>query len=130
MKNIPDIIKENGFDFSWDNKKVWNLELPVEEIDIQELEWILDLPFWNTKGNSYDLSAREVLTHPEMYPYHTQRINKSDTTYPIDIMKNKKGKWLILDGLHRLVKLLSEGRVKILVRKVPKELLHLIKTEY
>jgi|GEM_PF-3258360 len=36
-KEFPKIIQEIGFDFDWDVKKVWNLEVPETEIDIQEL---------------------------------------------------------------------------------------------
>jgi len=36
-KEIPQIIKDVGFDFSWDSKKVWALNFPVEEMNIQDL---------------------------------------------------------------------------------------------
>ena len=35
---LPGEIKKVGFDFRWDTKKVWALDLPVEEIPIEELE--------------------------------------------------------------------------------------------
>ncbi len=50
----------------------------------------------------------------------------ADLTYPIDIMENK-GRWLILDGLHRLMKAYSLGMKKVVVRKVPRELIPQIK---
>lgn len=28
----PQIIKDVGFDFMWDSKKVWALNIPVEEM--------------------------------------------------------------------------------------------------
>ena len=37
-RKLPKIIKDVGFDFSWDESKVWALDVPVEEIDITELE--------------------------------------------------------------------------------------------
>jgi len=43
----------------------------------------------------------------------------SDLKYPIDIMRNK-GKWLLLDGLHRLVKAKILGYSSIYVRKIPR----------
>ena len=45
---------------------------------------------------------------------------QADLSHPIDIMKNK-GRWLILDGLHRLVKLKIQGKEKIRVRKIPRK---------
>ena len=35
--NIPQIIKDVGFDFSWSEEKVWALDVPVEEMAIEEL---------------------------------------------------------------------------------------------
>jgi len=43
----------------------------------------------------------------------------ADLSYPIDIMENK-GRWLILDGLHRLVKAKILGFDKVKVRKIPR----------
>ena len=42
----PQIIKDVGFDFTWDSKKVWALDIPIEEMDIQDLIWHFDIPFW------------------------------------------------------------------------------------
>lgn len=44
---------------------------------------------------------------------------KADMKYPIDIMRNK-GRWLILDGLHRLMKAYLLGMKKVRVRKIPR----------
>jgi hypothetical protein len=120
---FPEIIKENGFDFRWDIKRVWALDIPVEEIDVAELDWIFDLPFWSDGQASYNLTAREVIANPEKYPDHHNRLQECDTSYPIDIMKNLKGKWLILDGLHRLVKLVTDGNTKVKVRKLSRDLI-------
>jgi hypothetical protein len=45
---------------------------------------------------------------------------RADLSYPIDIMENK-GRWLILDGLHRLVKAYKNGQKTVKVRKIPRE---------
>jgi hypothetical protein len=50
----------------------------------------------------------------------TEKIEKADTSYPIDIMENK-GRWLILDGLHRLVKLYEQGEKTVKVRIIPRK---------
>lgn len=42
----------------------------------------------------------------------------SDISYPIDIMENK-GRLVILDGLHRLVKCKILGMYKVKVRIIP-----------
>jgi len=43
----------------------------------------------------------------------------SNLNYPIDIMQNK-GRWLILDGLHRLIKSKILGMKKVKIRKIPR----------
>ncbi len=118
-KVVPKIIKEVGFDFSWSEKKVWALDLPVEKMDIKNLEWHFDIPFWNTEAGHYDLKPREVINFPENHKKEYARTMQADLSYPIDIMENK-GHWLILDGLHRLVKAKILGKDEVMVRKVPR----------
>jgi|SRR3989344_4640198 len=118
-KILPKIIEEVGFDFDWDIKKVWKLNYPVEEIDIKELEWHFEIPFWNTKNSYYDLTPNEVINNPIKFKDEYDRTMKADLSHPIDIMKNK-GKLLILDGLHRLVKAKISGYKKVSVRKIPR----------
>ena len=119
LKELPKIIQEVGFDFIWDNKKVWSLDCPVKKIDISLLEWHFEIPFWNTKIGYYDLKPIDVINFPDKHNEEYERTMKADTSHPIDIMKNK-GRWLILDGLHRLVKLKILGKTKIQVRKIPR----------
>lgn len=121
MKNIPEQIREIGFDFIWNNRKVWELDLPVEDMEVKELEWHLDIPFWNKPDNGYyDLTPNEVLQSPDIYKDEYNRTMNADMTYPIDIMYWKK-RWLMLDGLHRLVKAKLLGYDSIKARKIPRE---------
>lgn len=118
MNNL-ELIKKVGFDFSWDEKRVWELDIPVTTMYVSELEWHFDVPFWFEKGGVYNLSPRDVMEHPEEHLEEWGRIQHADTSYPLDIMENK-GKWLLLDGLHRLVKLFIEGKNEVQVRIVPR----------
>ena len=117
---LPDIIKEVGFDFDWENGKVWQLNIPVTEIDIDELTWHFDIPFHWHKGGVYNLKSREIIENPKKYQEEYERTVKADMKYPIDIMENK-GRWLILDGLHRLMKAYIQGMRKVNVRIIPME---------
>jgi tRNA uridine 5-carbamoylmethylation protein Kti12 len=121
------LLIENGFDFPFwiDMNKLWALNVPVETISIDELEWMLDVPQWKDERGYRVLTPREVLESLDKYPEHKQRIDECDTSYAIDIMKNKKDKWLIHDGYHRLIKLYSEGQKLIKVRKIPEEIIYL-----
>ncbi len=126
-RKLPKIIEEVGFDFSWDEEKVWQLDYPVEEIPIDELTWHFRVPFiWSQPDGYYDVEPQEVLNNPNKHPEEYKRTMQVDLSYPIDIMY-WKGHWLILDGLHRLMKasLLNDKIVK--VRKIPESAIPLIK---
>lgn len=119
-QDIPQIIKDVGFEFDWDVKKVWALDIPVEDMDIEELAWHFDIPFHWVGNETYNVTSRQVIDNLEKYPEEYERTMKSDLKYPIDIMWNK-GRWLILDGLHRLVKAHLQGEETVRVRKIPRE---------
>lgn len=118
-EDIPQIIKEVGFDFSWSEEKVWALEVPAEDMDIAELTWHFDIPFlW--EGGVYNLKPQEVIDNPDRHMKEYVRTMSADLLHPIDIMENK-GRWLILDGLHRLMKASILKMKKVQVRKVSRD---------
>ena len=118
-RNLPDIIKQVGFDFSWDEKKVWQLDYPAEEMPTSELTWHLDIPFiWSKPNGYYDIKPSEVINQPEKFREEYERTMQADMSYPIDVMCWKE-RWLILDGLHRLMKLSIQGKEIVSVRKIP-----------
>ncbi len=116
---IPQIIKDVGFDFNWSEKKVWALDISVEDLSINELSWHFSIPFLWENG-VYNLKPEEVINCPELHKEEYDRVMRSDLIYPIDIMDNK-GRWLILDGLHRLMKSEIKGLKTVKVRKIPRE---------
>lgn len=122
----PSIIEQVGFDFSWDERKVWELDVPKERMDIRELEWHLAVPFLWSPGGYYDIMPQQVLDDPEQYTDEYVRTLAADTTFPIDIMW-WRGRWVILDGLHRLMKQYKDGVDVVEVRKVPEEFIAIIK---
>ncbi|HNZ86355.1 MAG TPA: hypothetical protein PLD95_02010 [bacterium] len=119
QKELPQIIKDVGFDFSWDEGKVWKLDEPISEMDIKELEWHFDIPFWCENGD-YNLTPGVVINNPKKHKKEYERIMLCDLKYPLDIMENN-GKWLLLDGLHRLTKAYIQGNKTVVVRKIPRE---------
>ena len=118
-KEIPQIIKDVGFDFDWSEEKVWKLDVPVVEMAIKELVWHFDVPFLWENG-VYNLKPQSVIDNPESHKEEYARTMRADLMHPIDIMENK-GRWLILDGLHRLMKASILGIKKVNVRKIPRE---------
>ena len=84
-KKIPKIIEEVGFGFDWDENKVWNLNIAVEEMPISDLVWHFDIPFWNFLDKNYNLSPNEVILNPKKYKTEFNRTMNADLSYPIDI---------------------------------------------
>lgn len=126
---LPKIIEEVGFDFSWDEQKVWKLQYPIEQISIDELTWHFKVPFiWSKPNGYYDVEPQEVLDNPNNHPEEYQRTMEADLSYPIDIMY-WKGRWLILDGLHRLMKASLQNDKTVKVRKIPESAIPLIKMD-
>ena len=128
-EKLPKIIKEVALDFEWDNEKVWQLKAEVEKISLSELEWQLDIPFWDTSKERYVLTPNEVMNNPEKYAEQYKRIMGADLNYPIDIMKNRKGLWECLDGLHRVAKAKVLGMNEVEVRKISQDQIPLILKE-
>jgi len=124
---IPKVIRDVGFDFHWDEEKVWKLDVPVEEMDIKKLEWHFEIPFWWTKNGYYDFKPIWAIEEPDKYPDRKERIMNSNLKHPLDIMY-WKGRSLLLDGLHRLAKAKLLGMIKIKVRKIPQEAILLIRS--
>lgn len=119
----PKEIQEMYFGFDWDNKKIWALDLLVVDINIENLIWHFDLPFWELENTyEYNCSPQDVLDAKEGTKLHQERIKNADTSHPIDIYFIKeKSKYGILDGLHRVVRLYKSGQKIIKVRILPEE---------
>jgi hypothetical protein len=117
----PKEVVDNGFDFGWDEKKVWTLNYPTQKMKVDDLKWHFYIPFWGTKRDEdYNLKPIDVINNPKLSPDHYKRIMKSDLKHPIDLMKNKKGKLVILDGLHRLAKYYVKGITIANIRIIPR----------
>ncbi len=132
MKKDPKKFDWNtvGLDFgNWEEEKLWAVDLPVTTLSIADLEWHLDCPFWeHDNGERYTVTPRDVLEKEEGTSKEQESVVQADTTYPIDVYFNKD-KYLILDGIHRLVKLYQSGATTFDVRVIPEDKLPLILSE-
>lgn len=131
---LPPEIAAAGFDFPREIERIWAVqkELPVEEISIDLLVWHLQLPFfWRSKEEPFTVKPIDVINNPNESEAHThryQRIMSVNTSFPIAIIW-WRGKWQILDGLHRLCQLYIKDKKTIKVTKLPVEWIDRIKPE-
>jgi endonuclease/exonuclease/phosphatase family metal-dependent hydrolase len=112
------IIEGEWFGFDWDVQKVWDLDVAEEYMSVKELEWHLDISLWDHQGQESSVTPRQVLERPDRHEDHFRDIIDSDLSHALDIMWWKEH-WLILDGVHRLAKLVREGASEVRVRKIP-----------
>ncbi|MEI8061321.1 MAG: hypothetical protein WCG99_03455 [Candidatus Berkelbacteria bacterium] len=117
----PKIIQDTGFEFDWDDKKVWALPVEAEEVSIDDFLWHLDLPVWEKENtDDWNLTPNDALNNLDREPNHAKKIAESNLDFPIDIMWNK-GRWTLLDGYHRLARAHQLGDKTIHVRKIPQK---------
>jgi hypothetical protein len=120
-----------GLDFgNWEEEKIWALDLPKQEMDISELLWHFDVPFWtDDKQERWTINPWDVVNGKNTAKREIERMEQSNLDYPIDIMENH-GRYLVLDGLHRLVKAYKNGQKRVMVRIIPRERFDEIKSDY
>ncbi|OGH71467.1 MAG: hypothetical protein A2921_02445 [Candidatus Magasanikbacteria bacterium RIFCSPLOWO2_01_FULL_43_20b] len=115
----PKIIEDITPNLEWDSKKIWRLDLPVQEMSIKHLIWHFDLPFWEKEGtDDWNLTPWELIKNPENEPSHYAKIQQADLKYPLEIIEYK-GRYRILDGIHRLAKAYMNGLKVVSVRIIP-----------
>lgn len=122
MAALPSVIEKYWYAFDWDVEALWALDLKAESFPLSRLEWMLDIPAFGFEGENYCLSAREVLRQPFRYAAEYQRVKMASLVFPIEIVW-LRGRWVILDGMHRMMKAHEAQHDEIMVRKVPLRLL-------
>lgn len=70
---------------------------------VAELEWLLDKPFWKDGQQKLALRPREVAANPKRFQADYQRAMTGDLSRPINVIY-LRGRWVVMDGLHRLLK--------------------------
>ncbi|HEY0908194.1 MAG TPA: ParB N-terminal domain-containing protein [Candidatus Paceibacterota bacterium] len=116
----PKILEDAGFDIYADTSRLRDLPLPVTQVEVKELAWYFDLPVWEKEGtDEWNLTPREVMDGKEGSAEHKSKVDESDLGFPIVIVRNRD-KWVILDGIHRLVKAYLLGKETIDAKIVTK----------
>jgi hypothetical protein len=122
---VPDELCGVLCDFVWDSDKLQRLPLPEETATVDSLRWHLDLPYWRHDGKPFQVTPAQVKANPPHYEAHYQRAMAADLGYPIDLLF-RNSRWVILDGVHRLLKADVLGLSYVRVRRLPAAMLPLI----
>ncbi len=111
-----------GLDFgNWDDEKLWTLNEPITEIAITELSWHFDVPFWsNDKDERWTVTPQNVIDKIPGTIKEQAKVMHVALSYPIHVIESRE-RWLVLDGLHRLVKSFIMGDKTIKAVIVPRQ---------
>lgn len=101
----------------WEAEDVWGLPGVIQIMPIASLDAHLDLPFLSERL-PYDLTPRQVMSDPHSHMGEYSRMWLADD-FPIDIVQHPiHGHFVILDGLHRLMRAAFMGRRAVRVRVI------------
>ena len=113
MSKRPKVLTDAGYEIYCDTVKLRELDTPIVDFEIEKLLWNFDLPLWEKDGtDDWNLTPREVINKIPESTTHQQRVVKSDLQFPI-LLTQKNGKYLVIDGVHRLVKAFEAGHKTI-----------------
>jgi hypothetical protein len=101
-RKMPPVMQALLPNTMWDRIKLHELVLPVVELRVAELRWMLDLPWWRVGERRFAVTPNQVRHAPERYAAHWRRMLDADLDYPIDLLQ--RDRLIILDGVHRLLK--------------------------
>lgn len=122
---VPARLRPYLVEESWSHDALWRLELPVDTLPVAKLAWQLELPWWRHGERVFAISPAEVLREPTRDPAQFDRILAADLAYPIDLTL-RRGRLIVLDGVHRLAKAMLLGLTEVKARRVPAVALPLI----
>jgi hypothetical protein len=123
--NVPHALRGVLLDFPWELDRLLALDLPLEEVLVRDFVWLLDLPFWREHGEWFVLTPNQVRERPDEHVGQWARTLRADLDSPVHITE-RHGRWVILDGVHRLLKATIVGRDTIPARRVHESVSSLI----
>jgi hypothetical protein len=114
---IPPALRPWLLDAEWDLNRLHAIERPVSAVPVATLRWCYELPWWRGDDNAwFTVTPREVMRNPGRYPNHDARIASADVSRPLHVLR-RHSHWMVLDGIHRLVRADLDGARR--VRVVP-----------
>jgi len=116
LNELPPELYDVILDFHWDVALLHSLDLPVVELQVAELAWHLQLPFWSRDGRPFQVTPLEVVAEPWVHAEQYARTMAADLCYPLDVVRRTDGRITILDGVRRLLRAHLNGLESVRVR--------------
>lgn len=107
-------------DVTWDQHKLWRIDLPTRDVAVDELAWMLDLPWWRDGDRYFAVRPVDVAADPARHSAQHARTLAADLHHPL-IGTTIDRRLVLLDGLHRLLKARLLGIPNVRVRVLPAE---------
>lgn len=120
VASMPGVVREAIPLRLWDRTKLYALDLPLREIPIDDLRWMLDIPLWAVDGIAFRVAPNQVIANPVRYPEQYRRVQGADLSFPIHVVWHND-RWTILDGVHRLLKSSRDGHTHIAAMVLSKD---------
>lgn len=115
----PKILTDVGLSMFVNTEELRDFDVPISEINIQELLWHFDMPVWEKDGtDDWNLTPWEVVHKENGTTGHQKRVQDADLQHPL-IITRYRDRFVILDGVHRLVKAYMEGCNSVKVKVIP-----------
>ena len=105
-------------DVTWDQHRLWAIDLPVRDVAVAELAWMLELPWWRDGDRYFIVRPVEVAADPARHAAQHARTLAADLTHPL-VATTIEDRLVLLDGLHRLLKARMLGITTVRVRVLP-----------
>ena len=119
----PSILTDAGLSLFANTLELRESSFPIVQIPIEELTWHFDMPVWEKdETDDWNLAPRDVIEGKDGSVTHRARIEKADTSFPLIVTKYAE-RYVILDGIHRLVKRYEHGERVVNAKVIPIEYL-------
>ncbi len=101
-RKMPPVMQALLPNVMWDRQRLHQLVMPITELPVADLRWMLDLPWWRVGERRFAVTPNQVRLGPDRHAAHWRRVLDADLDYPIHLLQ--RDRLIILDGVHRLLK--------------------------
>lgn len=120
-KEPPRILTDAGLSIFVNTIELRDYNVPISEINIQELIWHFDMPVWEKDGtDDWNLKPWEVILKEVGTMDHQKKVQEAGLEHPL-IITQYKGRFVILDGVHRLTKAYMQEKKTIKAKVIPSD---------